>query len=71
MWVSDTSVAMKSIHVVEGSMLLAVTAGVRSWSLTKSLSFDKNTASSAAGTNKASMGGGSLTVSGAGVGTSR
>ena len=70
-WVSDTSAVCKASGGVDGSMVLAVTAGGRGGSLTESLSFDGSMASSVAGTNYGRTGGGSLTVSGADLGTSR
>ena len=70
-WVSDTSTVCKTSSGVDGSMTLTVTAGGRGGSLTESLSMDGSMASSVAGTNEGSTGGGSLTVSGADLGTSR
>ena len=70
-WVSDTSAVCKASGGVDGSMVLAVTAGGRGGSLTESVSLDGSMASSVAGTNEGSTGGGSLTVSGADFGTSR
>ena len=70
-WVSDTSTVCKTSGGVDGSMVLAVTAGGRGGSLTESLSFDGSMTSSVAGTNEGRTGGGSLTVSGADFGTCR
>ena len=70
-WVSDTSAVCKTSGGVDGSMVLAVTAGGRGGSFTESVSFDGSMASSVAGTNEGGTGGGSLTVSGADFGTSR
>ena len=70
-WVSDTSAVCKTSSGVDGSMVLAVTAGGRGGSLTESVSFDGSMASSVAGTNEGSKRGGSLSVSGAAFGASR
>ena len=70
-WVSDTSAMCKMSGGVDGSMVVAMSAGGRAGSLTESASFDGRMASSLAGTNEGSSGGGSLSVSGADFGTSR
>ena len=70
-WMSDTSAVCKMSGGVDGSMVVAMSAGGRAGSLTESASFDGRMASSVAGTNEGSTGGGSLSVSGADFGTSR
>ena len=70
-WVSDTSAVCKMSGGVDGSMVVAMSAGGRAGSLTESVSFDGRMASSVAGTNEGSTGGGSVSVSGADFGTSR
>ena len=70
-WVSDTSAVCKISGGVDGSMVVAMSAGGRAGSLTESVSFDGRMASSVAGTNEGSTGGGSVSVSGADFGTSR
>ena len=70
-WVSDTSAVCKTSGGVDGSMVLAVTAGGQGGSLTESVSFDGRTVSSVTGTNEGSTGGGIVSVSGADFGASR
>ena len=70
-WVSDTSAVCKMSGGVDGSLVVALTAGVRSGSLSESLSYDRSMGSSVAGMNEGATGGGSMTVSGADFGTSR
>jgi hypothetical protein len=61
---------MKSVGL-DGSIMVAMGAVGGAGSLTASVSFDERMASSVAGTNEGSTGGGSVSVSGADFGTSR
>ena len=70
-WVSDTSVVCKLSGGVGGSLVVGVTAGGRAGSVSESLSLDGSEASSVLGANVAATGGGSMSVSGADLGTSR
>ena len=70
-WVSDTSVVCKMSGGVGGSLVVGVTAGGRAGSVSESLSLDGSEASSVLGANVAATGGGSMSVSGADLGTSR
>ena len=70
-WLSDTSAACRVAAGSDGSLVLAVTVGDRGGSETEAASYDGIGVSSAARVNGGSTGGGSMTVSGAGLGTRR
>ena len=70
-WVSDTSAVCKMSGGVDGSMVVAMSAGGLAVSCTQSMSFDLIYASSMYGVNGGSTGGWSLTLNGAAFWISR
>ena len=70
-WTSDTLVVCKAAAGVGRSLLVAMTAGAVSGSMSGGASYDTSSASSLALVNEGTTGGGSVTVAGADFGTSR
>ena len=70
-WTSDTIVVCKAAAGLGQSLLVAMTAGALSGSMSTSASYDGSSVSSVALVNEGTTGGGSVTVVGADFGTSR
>ena len=70
-WTSDTLVVCKAAAGVGQSLVVAMTAGEVSGSMSMSASYDASSVSSVAPVNVWTSGGGSVTVAGADFGTSR
>ena len=70
-WTSDTLVVCKAATGEGHSLLVAMTAGALTGSMSAVVSYDVGSASSAAPVNEGTTGGGSVTVVGADFGTSR
>ena len=69
-WVSDTSVMCKLSAGVDGSLVLAMTSGLRVGSVSNLVSYDASAVSTSAWVNEGTTSGASMTVSGADFGTS-
>ena len=70
-WVSDTTVVCKVAGGTEGSLMVVMSVGERSGSLTEASSYDVGTGSSWRAGNVATTGGASVSVMGAGFGSVR
>ena len=70
-WVSDSSVVCKTSGSVGGSAAAAVTTGARAGSVSGGLSYDGVAVSGVTAGNAGVTGGGSVSVSGADLGTQR
>ena len=70
-WVSDTSMVCKVASRTEGSLMVVMSVGVRSGSLTEASSYDVGMGSSWRVGNVATTGGASLSVMGGSFGSVR
>ena len=70
-WVSDTTVVCKVAGGTEGSLMVVMSVGERSGSLTEASSYDVGTGSSWRVGNVATTGGASLSVMGGSFGSVR